>query len=63
MLIEIEDEAYPILSGLVESRLRELHPEIRRSQHTEFRDHLKHELEVLERLSAVLKRAGGATTD
>lgn len=56
MKIDITQEEYELLVGLVESRVGELHPEIRRSRTYETRDELQHDLSVLrgllERLQA-----------
>jgi len=53
--LQINDEERMLLTDLVESRMRELHPEIRRSMDHEFTDRLKHELECFQALSERLK--------
>ena len=54
MKLELNEEEYRLLVELLESRIEELHPEIRRSRERDFKEHLKHELDclviVLERL-------------
>ena len=54
MKLELNEEEHRLLVGLLESRIEELHPEIRRSRERDFKEHLKHELDclviVLERL-------------
>ncbi len=49
MVYELPGEEREVLLALVRERMRELLPEIRRSDHREFRDYLKHEQQVLER--------------
>ena len=48
MLVELDQEQHQLLVGLVDGRLREIRPEIRRSRDYRFRDELKHDLSVLE---------------
>ncbi len=48
MKLSIEKEERDLLVGLVESRISELHPEIRRSMDHTYKDELKQELERFE---------------
>jgi hypothetical protein len=48
MLLELNTEERGLVVGLLESRIREIHPEIRRSRDYKYHDGLKHDLEVLE---------------
>jgi hypothetical protein len=47
MKLELNEEEYRLLVGLLESRIEELHPEIRRSRERDFKERLKHELDCL----------------
>ena len=60
MHVEISQKEQQILLDLLESRVRELHPTIRRSRVSEVTDELKCDLEDIERL---LERLRSATTD
>ena len=53
MNLEINQEEHGLLLGLLESRVEELHPEIRHTREREFKEHLKRELECL---GALLQR-------
>lgn len=50
MILELNREEHGYLVNLVESRVSELHPEIRRSMKPTYRDDLKHELECCKKL-------------
>ena len=52
--LELNDEQYRLLAELVESRIRELHPEIHHTRTYTYRDELKHELETLRALQEML---------
>ena len=60
MNLEISKEEHGLLLDLVDSRVSELHPEIRRSMEHEFKDRLKHELECMRGLLERLKTLEGA---
>ncbi len=47
MYLEMDEDEYGFLVGLLESRVTELHPEIRRSRDRQFKDGLKQELDCL----------------
>jgi hypothetical protein len=49
MQLDISDKEKQILTELLESRVRELHPTIRRSRVSTVTDELKHDLEDIER--------------
>ena len=57
MKLDIEKEERDLLVRLVENRISELHPEIRRSMDHNYKDGLKQELErfetILERLKSL----------
>jgi hypothetical protein len=55
IILELESEEQAALLQLIESRLGEIHPEIRRSQTTSFREELKHEEAILHRLADRLR--------
>ena len=55
MNLEINKEELGYVTDLVDGRVRDLHPEIRRSMHHEYKDELKHELECLKELLERLK--------
>ena len=57
MNLDIDEKEIKILSDLVESHARELHPMIRRSRVSSATDDLKHDLEDVERLLEKLKAA------
>jgi hypothetical protein len=57
--LEINEEELEYLIELVGCRVRDLHPEIRRSMTYEFKDKLKHELECLKDLLERLKTLQG----
>ena len=59
MNLELSKEEHGLLLALVESRASELHPEIRRSMHHEYKDELKHELECIQGLLERLKALDG----
>lgn len=58
MNMEISQEELGYVTHLVDSRVSELHPEIRHSMSSEFKDQLKHELDCLQGLLARLKVLG-----
>jgi len=47
MNLELSKEEHVLLLDLVDSRVSELHPEIRRSMDHEFKDKLKRDLECM----------------
>jgi len=55
--LEVSEEELGYLRNLISSRASELHPEIRRTMHHEYKDRLQHELDcmtgLLERLPAI----------
>ena len=57
MVIEVNEEELQLLTDLVESRAKELHPTIRRSRVHECTDSLKHDLEVMEGLLVRLQQS------
>lgn len=57
MRLEISKEELGFLLDLVESRVSELHPEIRHSMAHEYKDKLRHELECMQGLLKRLKVA------
>lgn len=57
MQLHLSDEQLKILVDLVDSRLKEIHPEIRRSRLCSIRDELKHDLESLQELHEYLRVA------
>lgn len=56
MAIELNQEELSLLTELVESRVEELHPTIRRSRVYTCTDSLKHDLEVLQGLLERLRQ-------
>ena len=58
MQLELTNEQMEIVEDLVESRIREIHPEIRRSRVHTVHDELKQDLETLRDLLAYLKEVG-----
>lgn len=60
MQIHLTDEQLNTLVGLVDSRVKEIHPEIRRSRVYTVHDELKHDLEVLLGLQEQLHEAQNA---
>ena len=54
MVIELNQEEFDIVKGLVEARVRELGPEIHHTRSREFRDSLEQMREVLIQLLARL---------
>ena len=48
MFLEIEGQGYDLLIELLESRIAELDPEIRRSQSSRFHDQLKQQQDTLQ---------------
>lgn len=59
MNLDVNAEELRLLTDLVESRIRELHPEIRRSMETEYKERLKHELECWEGMQERLRKLVG----
>ncbi len=59
MNVKINKEELGFLTELVGNRVKDIHPEIRRSMHYEFKDELKHELECLKNLLERLETLGG----
>ena len=59
MNLELSKEEHGLLLALVDSRVSELHPEIRHSMRHEFKDALKHELECMQGLLKRLKSLDG----
>lgn len=57
MQLHLTDEQLGMLVDLVDSRLKEIHPEIRRSRVSSVHDALKHDLEMLQELRGYLKKA------
>jgi hypothetical protein len=57
MYIEIDQEQLAVIRELVESRIRELHPTIRRSRVSTVHDSLKEDLRKLEDLQQRLSSA------
>jgi hypothetical protein len=62
MQLMINEEEHKLISELVDSRIQELHPTIRRSRLYQVHDDLKHDLQVLENLQRRLKQADQAAT-
>ena len=56
MNLELNQEEHGLLMALLESRVEELHPEIRHTREREFKDNLKRELDCL---VALLQRVKG----
>ena len=61
MQIEIDEKEYELLTQLVESQIRELHPMIRRCRVYRTTDALKDDLRTLEQFSARLKQLADAS--
>ena len=59
MQLDISDKEQRILSELLDSRVRELHPTIRRSRVSTVTDELKHDLEDVEQLLEKVRNAAG----
>ena len=59
MQLDISDKEKRILTELLESRVRELHPTIRRSRVSTVTDELKHDLEDIERLLEKVQNTTG----
>lgn len=57
--VDLSPEELKILATLVDSRIREIHPEIRRSRIWTVTDELKHDLKDMERLLDKLEAAVG----
>ncbi len=55
MKLELDNKQRDLLVDLMESRVSELHPEIRRSMDHTYKDHLKQDLESFEELLERLK--------
>jgi hypothetical protein len=55
--LELNDDQYRLVSEMVESRIRDLHPEIRHTRTYTYRDELRHELETLTALQEMLLEA------
>ena len=62
MKLELEPREQELLAGLVESRIGELHSEIRRSRDYKFHDRLQDDLGIWQALLEKLKNAGAATS-
>jgi len=62
MMLELSSRERDVLIGLVESRIREIHPTIRRSRSYQVHDELKQDLEVLERLHERLQAANSSVS-
>ncbi len=60
MNLEINHEERDLLVTVIESRISELHPEIRRSREHEYKDDLKKTLQQFESLLERIKSLGGA---
>lgn len=59
--VDLTEEELHVLMSLVDSRIREMHPEIRRSRVSTFTEELKHDLKDLEQLLDKLEDATGET--
>lgn len=59
MQLDVNAEELRLLTELMASRIREIHPEIRRSMETEYKEQLKHELECWEALQQRLRKLIG----
>ena len=57
MKLELTDEQVKILLDLLDSRIREIHPEIRRSRVHTYHDELARDLEMLQKLQEQLQKA------
>ena len=57
MQLTIDAEEHKLITELVESRIRELHPTIRRNRLHQVHDDLKHDFEVLEHLQQRLMQS------
>jgi hypothetical protein len=55
--LELNEDQYRLVTDLVDARIRELHPEIRRTQTYTYHDVLKHELDTLIALQEMLAEA------
>lgn len=55
--LNLSDEQVKILADLVASRIKEIHPEIRRSRVSTVHDELRHDLETLQELADHLQQA------
>ena len=60
MKIDVTSEQLELLQQLVDSRLSEIHPEIRRSRTYTVHDELRHDLDVLRDLQQRLHSQGCA---
>ncbi len=56
MKLDLNEEQLKILLDLLDSRIREIHPEIRRSRVHSFHDQLARDLEMLHELQEHLKK-------
>lgn len=59
MQVDLNSQELNLLAALVDTRIRDLHPEIRRSRVSTYTDELKHSLEDMEKLLDKLEVAGG----
>lgn len=57
MYVQFNRDECQLLAQLVDSRIREIHPEIRHSREFKFKEQLKHELEALQQLQHRLHEA------
>jgi len=60
MQIEMSQRQLELLTQLVDSRVSELHPQIRRSRTHTYHDQLQEDLDVLRELHQRLQEASGA---
>lgn len=60
MNLELDDKERELLTGVVERRVSELHPEIRRTMDHNYKDDLKRDLECLVALLERLKSLGNS---
>jgi hypothetical protein len=63
MQFEISPKERDLLVDLVEGRIHELHPEIRRSMDHDYKDNLRQELRCFEELLSRLKPEAAAPGD
>ena len=59
MVIELNDEQIAVLARALQSYLADLAAEISHTDSLEFRDNLKHQRDVLERIAQALGADGG----
>lgn len=60
--VDLTTEELKVLVALVDSRVRDLHPEIRRSRVSTVTDELKHDLKDMQRLLEKLEAAASSTS-